>query len=83
MAGAFPDGCFMDRDEGAGHVDAVSNTYPRSASGFDVGPSELNCRARLQPDDTGALQHSVDGYSSPVRTLVLDTLPDVQNYGRL
>jgi hypothetical protein len=83
MAGMFPDAYFMDFDEGAGHVDAVSNTYPRNATGFDVALTEVKRMARLQPDETGALQHTVDGYTFPVRTLVLDTLTELQNYGRL
>jgi hypothetical protein len=70
-------------NEGAAAVDAVSNTYPRNATGFDVALNELKRMARLQPDETGALQHTVDGYTFPVRTLVLDTLTELQNYGRL
>jgi hypothetical protein len=83
LAGMFPDAYIMDFDEGAAHASAVSNTYPRNAKGYDVALNELKRLAQLQPGKSGALQHTVDGHKFPVRTLVLDTLTELQNYARL
>lgn len=78
LAATWPRPYFLDVDDGAGHTKAPRMTFPKSPAGFKLLEGEVKRLANLKPGDDGLLDHTVEGTSFKVGTVVLDSVTEAQ-----